>query len=273
VAWREQFPHLDTAHLIPARTIRALLPAGFTPGGSYRTLLMHDGQNLMNPDAAWGGWRMDEALADPAWADVVLLAVDNASDRFEAYTHTIDTIDGEVYGGQASAYLDMLRDVVLPEFRERYGIEAEGDSLMIAGSSLGGLVSLYIAMVDDSLAACVGAMSSSLFWGALDPALDGSQALANLWSTHGTTAIYLDSGGDAVACDDLDGDGIPEEAEDFDNYCETAHLRDVLAGLGYEFDVDLWHWHEPGAEHNEAEWAARVPRMLQACSEGGWSAP
>ena len=82
-------------------TIRALLPAGFTPGGSYRTLLMHDGQNLMNPDAAWGGWRMDEALADPAWADVVLLAVDNASDRFEAYTHTIDTIDGEVYGGQA----------------------------------------------------------------------------------------------------------------------------------------------------------------------------
>ncbi|MCP4873517.1 MAG: hypothetical protein GY898_32930 [Proteobacteria bacterium] len=272
LAWRERFPDLDTEHLVPPRTLRALLPADFTAGGSYRTLLLHDGQNVMNPDAIWGGWQADVALAAPEFADVVLLAVDNAADRLDAYTHTTDVADFVTYGGQAAGYHGMLTEAVLPFFRDRYGLAAEGDSLMIAGSSLGGLLSLWIGMTDDSLAGCVGAMSPSLFWGASDPSLDGSQALANLWSAHGTTAVYLDSGGDAVTCSDDDGDGIHEDTADFDNYCETAQMRDVLAGLGYAFDVDLWHWHEPGAEHNEAAWAARLPRMLQACSDGGWTA-
>jgi len=270
VAWRERFPDLDTEHLIPSRDLRALLPAGFTPGGAYRTLLLHDGQNVMHPDAAWGGWRVDEALAAPEYADVVLLAVDNAADRMDAYSHVPDTLDGDTMGGQAPAYLDMLRDSVLPFFRSHYKIEAAGDSLMIAGSSMGGLASLYIAMADDDLASCVGAMSPTLDWGVFDPAADGTQALASLWSGHGTTAVYLDSGGGEDSCEDLDGDGIFENTAD--NYCETAQMRDVLAGLGYAFEVDLWHWHEPGAPHNEAAWADRVPRMLESCSAGGWTA-
>jgi hypothetical protein len=43
-----------------------------------------------------------------------------------------------------------------------------------------------------------------------------------------------------------------------DNYCETVQMRDVLDSAGYEFNVDLFHWHEPGALHNEAAWHARV---------------
>ena len=54
--------------------------------------------------------------------------------------------------------------------------------------------------------------------------------------------------------DDLDGS---------DNYCETLQMRDVLSAEGYTFDTDLWHWWEPGAEHNEVAWAARVGRPLE----------
>jgi hypothetical protein len=68
----------------------------------------------------------------------------------------------------------------------------------------------------------------------------------------------------------VDGDGISEEADDADNYCETNQLRDVLAAEGYTFDVDFFHWWEPDATHDEAAWAARLPRALSACETAGW---
>jgi hypothetical protein len=42
-----------------------------------------------------------------------------------------------------------------------------------------------------------------------------------------------------------------------------VQLRDVLESSGYLFDQDLFHWHEPGATHDEAAWAARVFRPVQ----------
>jgi hypothetical protein len=73
--------------------------------------------------------------------------------------------------------------------------------------------------------------------------------------------VFLDSGGNGP-CADTDGDGIFDDGDGTDNYCETVQMRDTLAGVGYTFDVDLHHWHEPGAQHNEAAWAARVFRPL-----------
>jgi len=35
-------------------------------------------------------------------------------------------------------------------------------------------------------------------------------------------------------------------------------MRDTLLAAGYSEGVNLWHFWEPGAEHNEAAWAARI---------------
>ncbi|RLB62178.1 MAG: hypothetical protein DRI90_09685, partial [Deltaproteobacteria bacterium] len=60
-------------------------------------------------------------------------------------------------------------------------------------------------------------------------------------------------------------DGIEDDAPDgSDNYCENKQLEGVLLSNGYVQGVDLWHWVEPGAPHNEAAWAARVWRPLGA---------
>jgi hypothetical protein len=76
---------------------------------------------------------------------------------------------------------------------------------------------------------------------------------------HRDTALYVDSGGYGTTCVDSDGDGTNDDDLDAaDNYCENTQLRDVLEEAGYEFDVDLWHWWEPDAEHNEAAWADRA---------------
>ena len=273
-AWRERFPDHTSAHLELARTVRALLPAGFTPGAAVRTLLLHDGQNVFHPDAPFGGWRADEALADARFADVLVVAVDSVADRMDAYTHVPDTIGGSLTGGRADGYIAMLRDEVLPFVRSRYGVEATGGSLAIGGSSLGGLVTLYLALEEPSLAGCAIAMSPTLGWGAFAGSGVSEALLPRFVSAgHGPVAIYLDSGGSVSgACMDLDGDGVFEDSDDSDNYCVTVQLRDALEAAGHTHGADLFHWHAPGAPHREDAWAARLPMALDACATSGWVA-
>ena len=47
-----------------------------------------------------------------------------------------------------------------------------------------------------------------------------------------------------------------------DNYCENIQMKDTLVGVGYKEGSDLFHWWEPGAQHNESEWAKRVFRPI-----------
>ena len=273
----EQYPDRSSTHLTLPRTLRAYLPAGFDAldASTLRTLLLHDGQNVFHPDAAFGGWRMDEALASPAFSDVVALAVDNAADRMDAYTHVTDDIGTGAIGGRADDYLAFLTEDVLPFFRARYGITARGDSLAMMGSSLGGLVTVYAALREPSLFGCGAALSPTLGWGSFAPG--ARDALVARWSSevgHGPVALYLDTGGAVVgSCVDGDGDGVADDGDDADNFCVTGQFRDTLAGLGYAYGVDLTHWHQPGALHNEAAWAARADRALGACTSMGWSAP
>ncbi len=267
VAYFERFPDLTTADLPAPRTVRARIPAGGADAAA-RVLLLHDGQNVFDPEAPWGGWRVDDALTGD-FAGVLAVAVDNAPDRMDAYTHTMDAVGGSTVGGAAGEYLALLEDEVLPFVRTRYGVAATGASLMVAGSSLGGLVSLFIGTERPALAGCIGAMSSTLGWGAF--AADGSEALITRFTARPTYAIYLDSGGSVTgSCGDGDGDGVFEDSDDSDNYCTTIQLRDRLLDLGAEIGTDLVHWHEPGAPHDEGAWRARVPRMLDACAAMGW---
>lgn len=268
--WRERFEGFRSAHLEAPRAFRALLPAGFRRGDRARVLLMHDGQNVFHPDAFFGGWRVDEAVAAAGYEDVVVLAVDNAPDRMDAYTHVADTIRGGRVGGRAADYAALLLEEALPFFRATYGLRASRDDVVIAGSSLGGLVTLHLARVHEGSMRCAIAMSSTLGWGAFASEADGTDALVNLWADHGSVAVYLDSGGSGT-CEDRDRDGVDEDSDDSDNYCTTLQLRDHLAAIGYTHDVDLFHWHERGATHDEAAWAARMPRALAACVSAGWS--
>jgi hypothetical protein len=272
----EQFPDFRSAHLEGPRAFRAYLPAGLEPHGAAaaraRTLLLHDGQNVFHPDAFFGGWRVDETLAARA-TDVVAVAVDNAPDRMDAYTHTPDTIGGSRVGGRADDYLALLVDEALPFFRARYGIEARGQSLMISGSSLGGLVTLVAVQRDLEGVGCGAALSSTVGWGSIADGAGGDETILRRWSgLH--APLYLDSGGNvAGGCFDGDGDGIEDDADDSDNYCVNRQMVRALEASGYVLGGTLVHEWAPGAEHNEAAWAARFAGALDACSRMGWRAP
>ncbi|MCX7807695.1 MAG: alpha/beta hydrolase-fold protein, partial [Deltaproteobacteria bacterium] len=218
----EQYPAFRSRFLEEPRSLRAYLPPGFIPhsplASRMRTLLLHDGQNVFHPDAWFGGWRVNERL-ERLGAQVVAIAVDNASDRMDAYTHVQDDVGMGRVGGRAEAYLAMLKEEVLPFFRARYGIVAEGASLAIAGSSLGGLVTLFAAQRWVPRFGCAIAMSSTLRWGSFSPSAPRGNTLIELWRGR-PLPIYLDHGGDVDGgCIDGDGDGIEDDARDTDNFC------------------------------------------------------
>ncbi len=236
---------------IEARTVTVLHPAE-TP---THVLYVHDGQNLFDPGAFFGGWK----LLDTAPAGMLIVGIDNSPARMDEYTHVADVLDGSPIGGEGDAYANFLESEVRPLVATHYG---EPPKVGVLGSSLGGLISLHAGYQNPTAYDFVGSMSGTLGWGSFGPHTGETMIERYNDSDVFPFVVYLDSGGDGP-CEDTDADGISDDGEGTDNYCETVQMRDVLAAKGYVFDVSLHHWHEPGAPHNEAAWAARVFRPLE----------
>lgn len=269
--------HLDRFFRIgdaqmPERTVNVWVPAE-TP---THVLYVHDGQNLFNPKAAWGGW----ALQDSVPAAMMLVGIDNTGEgRMAEYTHVQDVIDldgngtAETWGGKGDAYADFVNTTVRKLIADRYG---EPTKVGTMGSSLGGLISLHIVDRFPGQYAYAASLSGTLGWGKIGPT-SKNQTMIERYVAHGhrTTLLYLDAGGGNAAmsqqqneaqCVDSDGDGIKDDNEIGDNACENAQMREALVGVGYKLGTDLFHWWEAGAQHNEAEWRTRVFRPLDLFS-------
>ncbi|MEE2786715.1 MAG: alpha/beta hydrolase-fold protein [Myxococcota bacterium] len=241
---------------IAARTIRVWVPAQPV----RCTLYMHDGQNLFDPYAPWGGWRLQRSIPD----GMMVVGIDNTVHRGWEYTHVPDIIDGQETGGGAGVYAQFLETVVRPFINHQYG---EADTVGTMGSSLGGLVSLFIAQRQPEAYDFVGVMSGTLAWGRIGGHSETMIERIRSAPPSGV-AVYLDSGGPQVACADGDGDGIEDGAPGHrDNYCPTKQLAALLLRLGWDTHQNFWYRHAPDALHNEAAWADRVAVPLQIFAE------
>lgn len=249
--------HLERHFGVKSQSLEARTVQIWVPAGTVRhTLYAHDGQNLFNPEGIYGGWRLQSSVPD----GMLVVGIDNTPARMDEYTHVVDHLDGDAYGGKGDEYADLIHDEVRPLVRQWYG---EASTVGVLGSSLGGLISLHVALRYPGEFAFAASMSGTLGWGSIE---DHNATIIERYANegHGSTAIYLDSGGNGGTCADSDQDGVnDDDPTASDNYCETLQMRDTLSAAGYTFDTDLWHWHEPDAGHNEVEWAARVWRPLE----------
>ncbi len=236
---------------LPARTVRVWVPEG-TP---THVLYLHDGQNLFDPAAPWGGWNVSGAVP----TGMMLVGVDNTPLRMDEYTQVVDDIGNGPIGGLGDDYATLLEQRIRPLVADQYGEPAK---VGLLGSSLGGLISLHIAYLNPTDYVFAGSMSGTLGWGSIGP--HTGETMIERYADAGVLgfAVFIDSGGGGP-CADTDADGIQDDGTGTDNYCETLQMRDTLDAAGYVFDTDLFHWHEPGAQHNEAAWGARVFRPLQ----------
>jgi predicted alpha/beta superfamily hydrolase len=238
---------------ISERQLRLWIPEA----AATHVLYAHDGQNLFNPSAFFGGWKLN----DSAPAALMIVGIDNSGARMSEYTHTPDNIGGGATGGTGDDYAAYVQVTVRALVEQHYGEPATVGTI---GSSLGGLISLHIADRYPGEYAFAASLSGTLGWGSIGSTGTDTMIARYLSAGHRSTAIYIDSGGNGGTCADSDGDGTNDDDDSsFDNYCETRQMETALVGLGYTYDADLWHWWETDAPHNEAAWSARVFRPLQ----------
>ena len=248
----DRWPRLEAEGLAP-RDLRIHVPAG---KGPFPVLYAHDGQNLFDPGAIGGGWRLGEALAKQP--DMLVVGIDNTPDRMDEYTHVYDAIVDA--GGAADQYAALIEAHIRPHIEGTYGSNGV-DGLL--GSSLGGLVSLVIADRQPAAWDFVASMSGTLGWGKL---ASDHELIVERWEQPPRGVfLYVDSGGSpgANGCEDPNGDGfVADDPDATDNYCTSREFVDRMAAAGYDWETQLVHWWEPEAPHNELAWAARVQRPL-----------
>ncbi len=245
--------HLGNDELLP-RDLRVYVPPG---DGPFPALYFHDGQNLFDPDGIWGGWHLQDALSD-ADRPILAIGIDNTADRMEEYTPTDDL----GYQARGDAYLALIVEDIMPIIESTYPTDATDG---IVGSSLGGLISIYAGEQYPDVFDFVGSLSGTLSWGRIE---DEHPTMEERYFSAGPNGVpmYVDSGGGPPRGGCQDGDDrdmyAGNEGNDEDNYCANRGFVDTLAGVGWMWEENLWHWHEDGAPHNEAAWAARVHRPI-----------
>jgi predicted alpha/beta superfamily hydrolase len=212
----------------------------------YPVLYMHDGQNLFEPDTAFQKgehWRLGETATELIDAGVIepliIVGIYNTGDqRKEEYT---PTRDAKLGGGGADDYGRMIVGELKPLIDRTYRTRPEPAATGIGGSSLGGLVSLYLAFTHPQVFQRVAALSPSVWWNfrAILKTVRQSRSKPPL-------RIWVDMG----------------TAEGKRGLDDARLLKAALVGLGFVPDVDLHYAEYEGATHSEESWAERVAPTL-----------
>jgi len=157
---------IDTAFLIPqlkrTRRVWIYLPPGYaTSQTRYPVLYMHDGQNVFEDTTSFSGeWGVDECL-DSMKKKCIVIAVDHGGGkRINEYC----PYDMERFGkGEGSQYVDFLAKILKPYIDKKYRTLKDSRHTFIAGSSMGGLISMYAVLKYPTIFGGAGVFSPA-FW-------------------------------------------------------------------------------------------------------------
>ena len=149
------------------RRIWVYLPPAYASSKKrYPVLYMQDGQNLFADSLSFSGeWGIDESL-DSLFAigkskGVLVVGIENGGDkRLMEYSPWPNSTHG---GGQGTAYARFLAETLKPSIDSLYRTLPAQEHTAIAGSSLGGLISLYTAFQYPHVFGKVGVFSPA-FW-------------------------------------------------------------------------------------------------------------
>jgi predicted alpha/beta superfamily hydrolase len=123
---------------------------------------MHDGQNIFDDATSFSGeWGVDEFLDTSRLRSCIVVAVDHGADkRINEYS----PYDMERFGkGEGDAYADFLVQTLKPYIDKNYRTLKGRDNTFIAGSSMGGLISMYAILKYPKTFGGAGVFSPS-FW-------------------------------------------------------------------------------------------------------------
>jgi predicted alpha/beta superfamily hydrolase len=213
---------------------------------------MHDGQNLFDAATAAFGveWQADEIAERLIEAGkiepLIIVGIYNSPDRLNEYSMERD--GKRKAGGRGGDYAKFLIEEVIPLIDKTYRTKRGREHTGVGGSSMGGLISLEIAMTHPDKFSRCAVVSPSLMWN------DGSviDRLRKDASPLKRTRIWLDM-----------GTNEGHQIEAFSTAVRDAReLAEVLKNAGLKPDRDFKYLEVKNGEHNEASWAGRFDQIL-----------
>ncbi|MDE5967933.1 MAG: hypothetical protein K2G64_02400 [Muribaculaceae bacterium] len=250
-------------------TIDIWLPENYNPDTKYSVLYMHDGQNLYDAATTWNGqsWEMDQTAcqsivngeiepiiivgihSDPAIRVSQLMPQKAVADAgLEELMAEVKLKGQPVLGDQYAAF---VVNTLKPLIDADYATLPDRDHTGVMGSSMGGLMSLYLISQYPEVFGKAGCLSTH-WYGSLDAGDMFGNAMVNYVSNYlpdpQTHKIYFDHGTTTI-----DAYYGPWELK----VLEVAHQKGYVDGQNLDNFVD------EGAAHTETAWAARVARPLK----------
>lgn len=237
-----RYPALYSPQLQNERDLFVYLPHDYDASDRrYPVVYMHDGQNLFDEATSFAGeWRIDDTLeaAGDAAPSAIIVGVSNVGPRrFDEYVPFFDARHG---GGDGATYLRFLIRTVKPLVDASFRTLPDRTHTGIAGSSLGGIISLYAFFRRPDVFGFTAALSPSV-WIARrailpqlrDAAFNDGRVYVDVGTNEGRRTVW-----------------------------DARRLRRVLRRKGYVEGENLLYVESHGAGHEEAAWAERFPTAL-----------
>jgi len=238
-------------HLPDDRDVIVYVPPGYDrhPERAYPVLYLHDGQNLFDgrtsfiPGRTWQVREHADAAIEAGEVEpLVIVGIYNTGDRRLAeYTHERDWQRG---GGEAAKYGLLLTEELLPWIASRYRVRTDRHSTGLGGSSLGGLVTLYLGLRHARNFGKLAVISPSVWWNHKSILGYLNEQAPQVWERP---RLWLDVG-------DHEGRRTLQD---------TEHMARRLRANGWVDGESLHFERVPGGTHDEASWAHRVRPMLK----------
>ncbi len=257
-------PDFPSKYLKNERTIVVYLPPDYEKKKKrrYPVLYMHDGQNLFDASTSFIGieWQADEhaerLIKAGTIEPLIIVGLYNTPDRMNEYAPDRDEDrsagrhgDSTGRAAKGDAYAKFLVEEVKPFIDKTYRTRPDRANTGVAGSSMGGLISLYICYKYPKVFSRCGILSPSLMW-------NDRSILKKLEKDHDWmkgTRFWLDMG--------------TEEGRQIPGFSgaskDTRRLAKIFDDAGLAQDRDYRYLEVAGGQHNEGAWAARFDQVLE----------
>jgi predicted alpha/beta superfamily hydrolase len=226
------------------------------PDLRFPVLYLEDGQNLFDPATSfipgmfWHvGETTDFLIAQGLIQPLIIVGIYNTDKRLNEYTPTRDRKLG---GGRADKYGRMLVEELKPFIETNYRALGDAENTGLGGSSLGGLLTIYLGLKYPHEFGKLAVLSPSVWWN--QRAILGFAEKVRLESR---SRIWLDVG----------------TREGGQTQRNVTALHDVLVQRGWRDGSDLRFEIIQDAQHNEEAWAGRVGPFLQFLFPAGEPQP
>ncbi len=216
------------------------------PEHRYPVLYMFDGHNVFfDSDATYGkSWGM-KTYMDRTKTPMIIAAIEcnHSPEGGRLSEYSPFTFSNEKLGaieGRGAETMDWLLHVFKPEIDRRFPTLPDRAHTFIAGSSMGGLMSLYAVLSHNDVFSRAACLSPSIWFaaGQLDTLIREADVSPD-------TVIYMDYG-----------------ARELPHHKSMAARFKKVASMLFDKKIDLACRIVPMGDHSEASWERQIPFFM-----------